>query len=109
MDDLRSRTSALLERLTDDQVVLVQDYARYLRDKRSWDDAATILSSREEAADVQGHALEKLLSEGRLASREALPRARAVPAPGSGHAAGPDRVLPMPERGSRVGPARSSR
>lgn len=64
MDDLRSRTSALLERLTDDQVVLVQDYARYLRDKSSWDDAATILPSREEPADVQGHALEKLLSEG---------------------------------------------
>ena len=63
MDDLRSRTTAMLERLTDHQVVLVQDYARYLRDKRSWDDAASILSAREDASDAQGNALEKLLSE----------------------------------------------
>jgi hypothetical protein len=63
MDDLRSRTTALLDRLTDDQVALVQDYARYLRDKRSWDDAASILSAREDASESQGHALEKLLSE----------------------------------------------
>ena len=63
MDDLRSRTTAMLERLTDDQVALVQDYARYLRDKRSWDDATSILSAREDVADAQGSALEKLLSE----------------------------------------------
>ena len=53
----------MLERLTDDQVMLVQDYARYLRDKRSRDDATSILSAREEAGDPQGSALEKLLSE----------------------------------------------
>jgi hypothetical protein len=65
MDDLRSRTTALLDRLTDDQVVLVQDYARYLRDKQSWDEAASILSVRDEGVDPQGgHALEKLLSDG---------------------------------------------
>jgi hypothetical protein len=63
MDELRNRTAAMLEKLTDDQVVLVQDYVRYLRDKRAWDDAASILSAREDVADPQGHALEKLLSE----------------------------------------------
>jgi len=62
MDDLRSRTTAMLERLTDDQVVLVQDYARYLRDQRSWDDAASILAAREDVADPEGDALEKLLA-----------------------------------------------
>ena len=63
MDDLRSRTTALLDRLTDDQVMLVQDYARYLRDKQSWGEAASILSSREEGAASHGHALEELLSD----------------------------------------------
>jgi len=63
MDDLRNRTTAMLEKLTDEQVVLVQDYARYLRDKRSWDDGAAILAARKDVPDPQGHALEKLLSE----------------------------------------------
>ena len=63
MDELRNRTAAMLARLTDDQVILVQDYVRYLRDKQVWDDAASILSAREDVADAQGHALEKLLSE----------------------------------------------
>ena len=53
----------MLERLTDDQVMLVQDYARYLRDKRSRDDATSILSAREDGADAPGNGLEKLLSE----------------------------------------------
>ena len=61
MDDLRSRTAEMLELLTDDQVVLVQDYARYLRDQRSWNDAVAILSARD--PDREGHALEKLLAE----------------------------------------------
>jgi hypothetical protein len=51
----------MLEKLTDEQVVLVQDYARYLRDKSAWDDATAILSARD--PDREGHALEKLLGE----------------------------------------------
>jgi hypothetical protein len=52
----------MLDKLTDDQVVLVQDYARYLKDKRSWDDAAALLAARPEPGD-EAHALEKLLAE----------------------------------------------
>ena len=55
MDDLRSRTADMLHLLSDDQVALVQDYARYLRDKSSWNDAVAILSSRD--PDREGHAL----------------------------------------------------
>ena len=62
MDELRSRTVAMLDKLTDDQVVLVQDYARYLKDKRSWDEVA-ILGARPERVDDSAHALEKLLAE----------------------------------------------
>ena len=63
MDELRSRTVAMLDKLTDDQVVLVQDYARYLKDKRSWDDAVAILGARPEGVDESAHALERLLAE----------------------------------------------
>jgi hypothetical protein len=51
----------MLQLLTDDQVALVQDYARYLRDRRSWNEAVAILSARD--PDREGHALEKLLAE----------------------------------------------
>ena len=61
MDDLRRRTVAMLDRLTDDQVALVQDYARYLRDKRGWDEAAAILPGRD--LDHESNVLEKLLAE----------------------------------------------
>jgi hypothetical protein len=61
VDDLRSRTADMLQLLTDDQVMLVQDYARYLRDQRSWSDAVAILSARD--PDREGHALEQLLAE----------------------------------------------
>ena len=61
MDELRSRTAAMLERLTDDQVVLWQDYACYLCDKRGWDEAANILAKRE--AERERNVLEELLSE----------------------------------------------
>jgi hypothetical protein len=63
VDELRSRTVSLLDTLTDDQVVLVQDYARYLKDKRSWDDTAAALGARTDAGDESAHALERLLSE----------------------------------------------
>jgi hypothetical protein len=47
LDELRTRTAEMLELLTDEQVMLVQDYVRYLRDMQH---------ARERA-----HALEDLL------------------------------------------------
>jgi hypothetical protein len=61
VDDLRRRTVAMLDRLTDEQVVLVQDFARYLKDKRGWDEAATFLRGRE--PDREANVLETLLAE----------------------------------------------
>jgi hypothetical protein len=63
VDELRSRTVAMLDKLTDDQVVLVQDYARYLKDKRSWDDAVALLGARPERAPESANVLEQLLAE----------------------------------------------
>jgi hypothetical protein len=63
MDELRSRTAAMLEALTDDQVMLVQDYARYLKDQRAWSDAAALLNAHHDAGPRAGHALEGLLEE----------------------------------------------
>jgi hypothetical protein len=43
-------------------VALVQDYARYLSDKRSWDEAASsVLPAAEAAEEAPAHALEELL------------------------------------------------
>jgi hypothetical protein len=51
----------MLEKLNDDQVALVLDYARYLQDKRGWSDAVAILSVRDPARE--GHPLEKLVGD----------------------------------------------
>jgi hypothetical protein len=60
MDELRSRTVAMLEGLSDDQVALVQDYARYLKDRRVWDDAEAALTTRPDEAPSP-HVLENLV------------------------------------------------
>jgi hypothetical protein len=49
MDELRTRTAEMLGWLTDEQVMLVQDYVRYLRDMQRVREG--------------GHALEDLLEE----------------------------------------------
>ena len=71
MNDLRSRIrvqtdgklqTAMLDGLSDEQLVLVQDYARYLRDRLAWGEPESLA----ELATVSGrrdddHALQALL------------------------------------------------
>jgi hypothetical protein len=66
MNDLRSRTAAMLDGLSDEQLVLVQDYARYLRDRLAWGEPEIESGSASSLASVSGrrdddHALQALL------------------------------------------------